>query len=81
MNFQQYNVKSFMASGIKTGRKAENMWRIKMVADLIKLNWSFHHHRTLKPEAPSPALVTPGSNKSDFIMSTSQELQAFFLWN
>jgi hypothetical protein len=70
-----------MASGIKTEEKHER-GEEKMVARSNKIKfWSAPPLRTLKPEAPSPALVTPGSNKSDFIMSTSQELQAFFLWN
>ncbi len=69
-----------MASGLKTEKKPKTCEELNIVASSNRIKfWSAPPPRTLKPEAPSPALVTPGSNKIDFKTSTSPKTTGIFL--
>ena len=69
-----------MASGLKTEKNPKTWDELKMVASSNNIKfWSAPPPRTLKPEAPSPAFVTPGSNKRDLRTSTSPSTTGIFL--
>ncbi|MNE49462.1 hypothetical protein D3C80_1439820 [compost metagenome] len=75
-----YNFKSLIASGLKTEKKPKTCEELNIVASSNKIKfWSAPPPRTLNPEAPSPALVTPGSNKIDLRTSTSPRTTGIFL--
>ena len=68
-----------MASGLKTEKNPNTCEELKIVASSKSIKfWSAPPPRTLNPEAPSPAFVTPGSNKIDFKTSTSPKTTGIF---
>ena len=69
-----------MASGLNTEKKPNTCDELKIVASSNRIKfWSAPPPRTLNPDAPSPALVTPGSNKIDFKTSTSPKTTGILL--
>ena len=74
-----YSFTSLIASGLNTEKKPNKCEELKTMASSKRIKfWSAAPPLTLKPEAPSPALVTPGSNKRDFKTSASPKITGIF---
>ena len=57
---------------MNTEKNPKTCEELKTIASSSKIRfWSAEPPLTLKPDAPSPALVTPGSKIIDFIISAS----------
>ena len=67
-----YNFTFLITSGLNTEKKPNKWDELKTIASSNKIKfWSAAPPLTLNPDAPSPALVTPGNRIKDFIISAS----------
>jgi len=66
------NLTSLITSGLKTEKNPNTCEELKTIASSNRIKfWSAAPPLTLKPDAPSPAEVTPGSRIIDLMMSDS----------
>ena len=65
---------------MNTEKNPKRCDELKIVASSNKIKfWSAPPPRTLKPDCPSPALVTPGNVNNALIISTSPRTTGIFL--